>query len=211
MKMLSAEPLKKTDFLGRGAAGGKADYQGCSDFNPLLLLSKDENKSLSKTKWRLLNQPNRRVVLFLFSATRKIDPSQWPCPLATEGTAGCRKRFFSDAEKRRAPGGERREFGKTQDTYACRFYQFFAESSPCERLMHYVKIRLFDHFGKPVYNAPYKLDFPGASGSGISKDSYATLAGVETPASGRVMWIMVSKGECENEKARPAAALFPCG
>lgn len=188
MKALSPVALKKTDFLGRGAPGGKADYQGCSDFNPLLLLSNDENKNLSKTKWRLLNQPNRRVVLFLFSASRKVDPSLWPCPLASEGVSGCHKRFFSDAAQRRKPGDERREFPKTKDTYACRFYQFFAESSPCERLLHYVKIRLFDHFGKPVYNAPYKLDFPGASSSGISKDSYATVAGVEIPASGKVMW-----------------------
>src|SRR5579884_971521 len=189
MKLLSPEALKKTDFLGRGAsAAGKADYQGCSDFNPLLLLSTDENANLPKAQWRRLNQPNRRVVMFLFSATRKIDPSLWPCPAATEGTAGCRKRFFSDSDARRTPGDERREFSKTKDTYACRFYQYFAESSPCERILHYVKIRLFDHFGKPVYNAPYKLDFPGASGSGISKDSYAILADVEVPATGKVMW-----------------------
>lgn len=189
MKALVPVAVTKTDFLGRGASpGGKADHQGCSDFNPLLLLSKDENENLSKTRWRLLNQANRRVVLFLFAANRKINASQWPCPMASEGSAGCHKRFFSDADERRAAGEERREFSKTKDTYACRFYQFFAESSPCERLLHFVKIRLFDHFGDPVYNAPYKMDFPGASSSGVSKDSYAILANVEVPASGKVSW-----------------------
>lgn len=189
MKTLSPTALTKTDFLGRGASpGGKADYQGCSEFNPLLLLSRDENENMPKTQWRRLNEANRRVVLFLFPAARKIDPAQWPCPLASEGPAGCKKRFFSDADARRASGEERRSFSKTKDTYACRFYQAFAESSPCERLLHFVKIRLFDHFGKPVYNGPYQLDFPGASASGTSKDSYATLADVEVPASGKVRW-----------------------
>ena len=188
MKSLSPDALQKADFLGRGASGGKADYQGCSEFNPLLILSEDENKNLSKAQWRLLNQPNRRVVLFLFSALRKIDPSQWPCPLATERPAACRKRFFSDAEDRRAPGPERKDFSKTKDTFCCRFYQYFAESSPCERLVHFVKIRLFDHFGNPAFNARYQMDFPGASASGISTDSYAVLADVEVPASGKVRW-----------------------
>jgi hypothetical protein len=189
MKALSPVALKKTDFLGRGAsAGGKADYQGCSEFNPLLLLSQDENKNLPKSKWRLLNQPNRRVVLFLFSAALKINPSLWPCPMTSEGPAGCRKRFFSDAEQRRSPGPQRREFSKTNDTYCCRFYQRFAISSPCERLLHFVKIRLFDHFGNPVFNARYQMDFPSASSSGVATDSYATLTDVEAPASGKVLW-----------------------
>src|SRR5207249_2556919 len=61
MKALSPVAVTKTDFLGRGASpGGKADYQGCSELNPLVLLSKDENKNLPKTKWQLLNQANRR-------------------------------------------------------------------------------------------------------------------------------------------------------
>jgi hypothetical protein len=38
----------------------------------LLLLSNDDNSNLSKSQWRRLNQPNRRVVMFLFSAARKI-------------------------------------------------------------------------------------------------------------------------------------------
>src|SRR5690348_14261135 len=41
---VSSFTLDKADFLGIGAdAGGKADYQGCSDFNPVLVFSADEN------------------------------------------------------------------------------------------------------------------------------------------------------------------------
>jgi hypothetical protein len=189
MKALLPDAVKKTDFLGRGASpGGKADYQGCSDFNPLLILSQDENQNLPKARWRLLNQVNRRVVLFLFSASRKIDTSLWPCPLAAEGVAACHKRFFSNADERRAAGPERREFSKTKDTFACRFYQFFAESSPCERIVPFVKIRLFDHFGAPVFKAPFQTDFPGAASSGTSLDSFVTITKVEVPASGKVKW-----------------------
>src|SRR5262249_17342245 len=63
--------LEKTDFLGKGAdAGGKADYQGCSEFNPLKVFSKDENDALSQPSQRQVrndeNAPNRRVLIFLF-------------------------------------------------------------------------------------------------------------------------------------------------
>ena len=43
--------LDKSRFLARGAdPKGKGDYQGCSEFNPILLFSKDENKELEKDK-----------------------------------------------------------------------------------------------------------------------------------------------------------------
>jgi hypothetical protein len=189
MKFMSPVALKKTDFLGRGASpAGKADYQGCSDFNPLLLLTKDENKNMDKPQWRRLNRGNRRVVIFLFCAASKINPQLWPCPTATEPAGGCKKRFFSDAATRRASTDERREFTKTKDTFACRFYQLFSETSPCERILHYVRIRLFDHFGSPIYGAPYHLEFPGASATDVAADSYAKLADVEVPAAGQVSW-----------------------
>ena len=189
MKAISPEAMGKADFLGRGASpGGKADYQGCSEFNPLLLLTEEENKAMPKKQWRLLNRCNRRVVILLFSPLIKINPSLWPCPLAGENASGCRKRFFSNAEQRRTSTDQRREFTKTKDTFSCRFYQLFAESSPCERILHYLRIRLFDHFGNPIYNAPYRLEFPSISTTDIAADSYAKIANVEIPASGKVFW-----------------------
>jgi hypothetical protein len=148
--------LEKTDFLGRGVDGeGKADYQGCSEFNPLLLLSKEENSKLSKAGHKAerdrLNAPNRRVMAFLFFPGRVVVPDDWPCPRAAEDGKGCKARFFADGEQRRAPGDERREFAKTPDTFACRFYHRFATDSPCERPLPpglglgFLAVQLFFH------------------------------------------------------------------
>jgi hypothetical protein len=130
--------LEKSAFLGRGAdAGGKADFQGCSEFNPLLLFSKEEKRVFDadqdKGPRNAENAPNRRVMVLLFRPGTTVDVSKWPCPRAKEGTAGCRKRFWSDGEKRRQNTDDRREFKDTRDTFACRFYQRLSDNSPCER------------------------------------------------------------------------------
>lgn len=148
--------LEPQDFIGKGAdPDGKADYQGCGEFNPILLFSKDEAKELSKParleERNLENAPNRRVMVFLFFPGRSVDPSAWPCPRASEGVGGCKARFFSNAEERRANGDERREFAKTPDTFACRFYHRFATDSPCERPLPpglglgFLSVRVFFH------------------------------------------------------------------
>src|SRR5262249_45806705 len=62
-----------------------------------------------------------------------ITPALWPCPRAREGTASCRKRFFSDAETRRSNEEQQREFKDKEDTFACRFYHRMVARSPCER------------------------------------------------------------------------------
>ncbi|HEY3068352.1 MAG TPA: OmpA family protein [Methylomirabilota bacterium] len=141
MNELCGPDLKvaKTDFLGRGAdAGGKADFQGCSEFNPVLLFSEKEQQrfdaATDKSERNAANSPNRRVMVLLFRKGSKVVPSKWPCPRAKEGTAGCEKRFWSDGQTRRSrrlPDAERR-FPDTRDTFACRFYQRLTTSSPCE-------------------------------------------------------------------------------
>jgi len=86
-KLLCPTPVQPTDFLGKGAdKGGAADYQGCCFFNPVLILSKSDNSTLSHEDRNAANQPDRRVVVFLFAADTKINPSLWPCPKATEPT-----------------------------------------------------------------------------------------------------------------------------
>jgi hypothetical protein len=136
LALLFPTPLQKTDFLGQGAdPKGKADYQGCSEFNPLLLLSTKESQTLPKAERDEENARNRRVVIFMYRAGMKINPKLWPCPTVAQGTADCVKRFFGPpktGELRRKPGGERREFEKTRDTFACRFYDRNARLSPCE-------------------------------------------------------------------------------
>jgi len=133
--------LAKTEFLGRGADSlGKADYQGCGEFNPVLIFSqakflefeRDEDKSLRNAA----NAPNRRVMALLFRKGSRVDPARWPCPRATEGVADCKKRFFSDGEKRRTTRlpDKDRKFDDTEDTFACRFHQRITSGSPCRKL-----------------------------------------------------------------------------
>lgn len=129
------DPTK--DFLARGVdADGKGDYQGCSEFNPDLVFSQSEkaafDASANKTQRNRENQPNRRVVIYLFRQGSKVSPDIWPCPRAKEGVAGCKKRFFSDGETRRSNQALRRKFEDTKDTFACRFYDRIGTLSPCE-------------------------------------------------------------------------------
>jgi outer membrane protein OmpA-like peptidoglycan-associated protein len=153
MKALLAKkdgsPLfQKTDFLGKGSdAKGKGAFQGCSEFNPIILLSDEENKKIDKGKdphvtRNARNAPNRRVVLYFFPKGFEIELDKWPCPRASEGSAGCKKRFWSDADKRIKPDPKlTRSYGPIagepllkpqQDTFACRFYDRLARRSPCE-------------------------------------------------------------------------------
>jgi hypothetical protein len=135
-------PLKlsaKTDFLGQAADhNGKGDYQGCGEFNPFLIFSQKDNaafeQSQDKKKRNDANAPNRRVMALLFRPGSRVDPVKWPCPLAKDDVPKCIKRFFSDGEKRRSLRlpDQSREFSKTKDTFACRFYDRLSNTSPCE-------------------------------------------------------------------------------
>jgi Putative peptidoglycan binding domain len=158
------------DFLGQGAdSGGKGDYQGCSEFNPLLIFSQNEQKAFEKAQQNrdeellndrnILNQPNRRVLVLLFRAGSKVTSANWPCPRATEGGGGCHKRFWSDGEKRRStrlPDSERK-FDDTEDTFACRFFQRITSKSPCEGLFVPMAIRVVDIDFEPIANMPFEL------------------------------------------------------
>src|SRR5439155_1060648 len=57
-----------------------------------------------------------------------------PCPRASDGTAGCRQRFWSDGEARRNKRlpDERRRHDQKGETFACRFYERIIDNSPCE-------------------------------------------------------------------------------
>jgi hypothetical protein len=66
--------LTKQDFLAQGAdPGGKGDYQGCSEFNPVLIFSAQKNEKLEsqkdKTARNDANARNRRVIILLFLKT----------------------------------------------------------------------------------------------------------------------------------------------
>jgi outer membrane protein OmpA-like peptidoglycan-associated protein len=168
-KLFPAElKLTKQDFLGEGAdPKGKADYQGCSEFNPVLIFSTERNQDLEgqtdKTARNDANAPNRRVMVLLFRKGSKVDTAKWPCPRATEGVSGCIRRFWSDAPRRRTTRlpDKDRKFEETQDTFACRFYQRLVTTSPCELPLTVVKIRLFDAQARPLPFAPCLITEPG--------------------------------------------------
>lgn len=119
-------------FLGQGAdPGGKADYQGCGEFNPIVMFSAEEQKryalAADKAQRDREGAPNRRVTVFFLTPGTTVTPGKWPCPRAGEGVAGCVRRFWSDSAARRRPGPIRREYPRDLDTFACRFYQRLAE------------------------------------------------------------------------------------
>jgi hypothetical protein len=149
-------------FLGGGKdKGGKGDYQGCGEFNPVLRFSKEEDKafeaSKDKTARNLANTPNRRVLVLLFRPGSRADVGRWPCPRAKEGPAACRKRFWSDHAKRRQLSDLPRHHETTRDTFECRFYQRLTSGSPCERASAFVAARLYDADGRHMPFAPYSL------------------------------------------------------
>ena len=137
--------LEPTNFLAQGAdREGKGDYQGCSEFNPTLMFSQEENERFRQerdhTERDAANAPNRRVDVLLFRPGSRVNVERWPCPRAKEGVAGCQKRFWSDAERRRNFQAERREQERTKDTFACRFYDRIASGSPCERALRQLEV-----------------------------------------------------------------------
>jgi peptidoglycan hydrolase-like protein with peptidoglycan-binding domain len=154
------------EFLGdpaRNESGdGKSAYQGCSEHNPVLLFSKDDEKryaqSGDKTERNARNACNRRLLVFLFSRASFVNydgakmADTWPCPSYKDGPAGCHARFWPDGDQRRQPGPYERKYVTDRRTMACSWYDRFARLSPCEGLAGKgTLVRVVDkHIGEPV-------------------------------------------------------------
>lgn len=191
MEYLFPQKLEKTEFLGKGAdAGGKGDFQGCGEFNPAMLFSTGELSAFASsgdtsTKNRQ-NGVNRRVMVLFFRPGTTAAGDQWPCPRASEGTAGCRKRFWSDEAVRRSNQANHREFVTTKDTFGCRFYHRLVEVSSCEApavaptgLMVTGRLywnRTWDYNDEKKKYGPVKEYLPGAKVELFVGGSAATLA-----------------------------------
>ncbi len=169
--------LSRKDFLGQGAdSDGRGDYQGCSEFNPVLILAQDEETRFEQAKDKdarnAANAPNWRVMVLLFRPGALINPAKWPCPSVSEGVSKCHKRFWSDGEDRRSQHlpTTRREYFDTKDTFACRFYDRLSNGSPCHRLLEIVRltIRLIDFNEQPMPQTQYSLDVGGVKFQGIT-------------------------------------------
>jgi peptidoglycan hydrolase-like protein with peptidoglycan-binding domain len=172
---------KHEDFLGRGAdPEGKGDLQGCGEFNPVLMFSRAEQATFAdpanKDDRDAENAPNRRVVVFLFRPGARVTSGFWPCPRVSEGVAGCRKRFWSDAESRRQFKENHREFPKDRDTFACRFYDRMAGRSPCETVSPVLRIRLYDPSGEFMPQVAFRLTIDGQP----PRNGFADAKGVVT-------------------------------
>jgi len=162
--------VAREGFLGRGLdPHGKADYQGCGEFNPVIFFSKDEKAAFDKPENKAArdsaNSANRRILVYLFSPrTTLSDPANFPCPRTSEGGAGCKERFWSDAKVRRTYGDERRQFEKARNTFACRFYHGLAMRSACETLRGCtrIQVQLLDPFGTPMPSQACSVQMAGA-------------------------------------------------
>lgn len=196
----------KKDFLGRGAdSAGKGDYQGCSEFNPLLIFSKEKQDKYDQAQQGGTeedkntleerndeNAPNRRVLVLIFPKGSQVLPSKWPCPSASEGVAGCKKRFWADGETRRSTHlpSQDRKFTDAQDTFACRFHQRISASSVCNQVLPIFCIRLYDPDGQFIQNAPYELTLPGRKPIRGSADNRGMVIfrSIESPGKCLISW-----------------------
>jgi hypothetical protein len=188
--------LSPQEMLGRGAlGGGKGDYQGCSEFNPVLVFSQDEATVLDQPAHHAerngQNSVNRRVLIFFFRKGTSIDEHSWPCPRVKEGVAACKTRFWSDGERRRSPQDIRRLYDVSHDTFACRFYDRLAMKSPCEgaTLLAVLHVRLCDYEKNPIGGAPFRIVHGTAVRTGEARpDGFITIIARRQPASVRVEW-----------------------
>ena len=138
--------VDKSGFLGRGLdAGGKADYQGCSEFNPILRFSSADEQALSaparKARARRAQraQPARAGVHLPGRHVRAGDGVA--VPARRRGTSGCRAQFWPDGDTRRAAQATSARYERDKNTFACAFYDRMARRSPCELLRKTLRIR----------------------------------------------------------------------
>ncbi len=129
------------DFLGEH---GQFSMQACSEFNPLRRLGLEIAERCSPAMKNAALATNRRVVAFWFAPGTHVDGA-WPCPVPGEGPDKCKSRLWSDAKQRNKEREETLEFWPTgvkgsppapivrsEETFACRFYDRVAHRSPCE-------------------------------------------------------------------------------
>jgi hypothetical protein len=156
----SALKMAPADFLGGAGAGDgdlpKMSLQGCSEFNPIVLLPASEMKASGDTTQRNEDDaPNRRVIMYFFKKGTTVDPAAWPCPKVKEPLAACKKAFWPNGDARRTSGNELREYKNTRDTMACRFYDKLARRSTCESV---VRPNIIKFFGRPATNDDEKVE-----------------------------------------------------
>ena len=104
--LFPGEPLPRAAFLG----AGELALQGCSELNPVLVLSKALRDGLQPHERDNLNRQNRRVLAVFLDPGTRMDRAAWPCPAAAGSLAPCTQRAWSDAATRRAEQKAARAF-----------------------------------------------------------------------------------------------------
>jgi hypothetical protein len=185
--------MKPEGFLGgQGAGAGdlpKMSLQGCSKFNPVVLVPASEmNTTGDKTVRNQDDAPNRRVVMFLFPQDTEVDPSVWPCPKVNDSYDACKSAFWPDGDQRRQNGATLRIYSDTLDTMACRFYDRFARRSPCE-LGLTVRTWLQDSNRQRMPSIEYRLTMGTTTRTGTADgDGKLTEKGLPFKAQCYVEW-----------------------
>ena len=131
-------------------------------------------------------------MVLIFRKGSRVAPFKWPCPRVTEGVAGCKKRFWSDGEKRRSRRlpDEPREFEEAKDTFACRFYSRLVERSPCELTLKTFEIRLYNPVAKAIPFAPCEITVGGRKPfpDRANEKGIIFLRDVEVPDTCKIRW-----------------------
>jgi len=199
----------KAAFLSRSDQGtptGVPDFQGCGEFNPVFVFSKDLDKNLSdpkrKAERNTANSSNRRVVVYVFPEDVAFPLDKWPCP--AKGTDGCRKQFWKDGDQRRKPQDLSRQYLHTHNTFACKFYDRIARGSPCEAVRQTLTIFVQDDLGKLMGNAPFRLTLDAETREGRADSAgKVVLANVYVSNKGVLEW-----GELTDVTPEPGEKVF---
>ncbi len=185
--------LSDEDFLARGRdPQRRGDVQGCGEFNPRMVFSKDEAQAYAswdaKQERDEENSVNRRVVAYLYEPGTEVDPDTWwPCPAARQGLPACQQRLWSDQSLRRNPSERRRHFDGDFDTFGCRFYHYFALDTPAETPIHLTRtfdLYLHDGGGLPPITGTFRL--ASSDGEIVQIGSDADAIVLREDPSGRV-------------------------
>jgi hypothetical protein len=210
------QPFSMTpdQFLGGGAdPQGKGAYQGCSEFNPVIILSQSDQQrydtgAAPRAERNARNKQNRRAMVFLFPPSVPVTAATWPCPRVGEGSAACRSMFWTDSDRRRSPGPELREYGVDRQTMACSWYDRFAQRSPCEgRSFTKITVARRDRAAELIQDAPYRIQAATRSRAGRSPDGIVSLTVPGSPDRCLVEWGRAGDPDLEGGSAPPVFRL----
>ena len=167
-KLFPAYMTGKHDVQVSDAQFCPPKFMGCGEFNPLVEPNANELANRAPG-----NEPNRRVVFYLF----KRAPQSIPCKL----------RVLAPCKTEIAKPGER-----NNPLHSCAFYDGIAKECNCEQRIDEIRIRLFDWLGKALPNAPYKITVGGKE-----------LPRATADENGDIVLHDVNPGTCHVEWRRP--------